>query len=151
MPANVATQYSTELAIQDHRPQVDLIVGAVLLHGAKAPHLIKRADLSNMQPGTVLVDVAVDQGGCIETCHPTTHENPVYVVDGIQHYCVANMPGAVPQTSTQALTQATLPYALLIANHGWEIACQKNEALNKGLTISNGKLIEPGLAELFNL
>jgi alanine dehydrogenase len=151
MPANVATQYSTELAIQEHLPQVDLIVGAVLLHGAKAPHLIKRADLSNMQPGTVLVDVAVDQGGCIETCHPTTHENPVYVVDGIQHYCVANMPGAVPQTSTQALTQATLPYALLIANHGWEIACQKNEALNKGLTIWNGKLIEPGLAELFNL
>jgi alanine dehydrogenase len=151
MPANVATQYSTELAIQEQRPQVDLIVGAVLLHGAKAPHLIKRADLSNMQQGTVLVDVAVDQGGCIETCHPTTHENPVYVVDGIQHYCVANMPGAVPQTSTQALTQATLPYALLIANHGWETACQKNEALNKGLTIKNGELVEPGLAELFNL
>jgi alanine dehydrogenase len=122
-----------------------------LLHGAKAPHLIKRADLAIMQAGTVLVDVAVDQGGCIETCHPTTHENPVYVVDGIQHYCVANMPGAVPQTSTQALTQATLPYALMIANHGWETACQKNEALNKGLTMNNGELVEPGLAALFNL
>ncbi len=151
MPANVYTQYSTELAIQEHLSQVDLVIGAVLLHGAKAPHLIKQKDLKHMQPGTVLVDVAVDQGGCIETCHPTTHENPVYTVDGIQHYCVANMPGAVPQTSTQALTQATLPYALLIANQGWEAACQKNEALNKGLTITDGKLIEPGLAALFNL
>ncbi len=151
MPANVATQYSTEFAIQEHLPYVDLVIGAVLLHGAKAPHLIKRTDLTRMQAGTVLVDVAVDQGGCIETCKPTTHENPVYVVDGIQHYCVANMPGAVPQTSTQALTQATLPYALLIANHGWEAACNQNEALNKGLTMINGKLIEPGLAELFNL
>ena len=151
MPANVATQYSTELAIQEHLPQVDLVIGAVLLHGAKAPHLIKRKDLASMQPGTVLVDVAVDQGGCIETCHPTTHENPVYIVDGIQHYCVANMPGAVPQTSTQALTQATLPYALLLANHGWENACKSNEALNKGLTIIEGKLVDNGLATLFNL
>jgi alanine dehydrogenase len=151
MPANVATQYSTELAIQEHLSQVDLVVGAVLLHGAKAPHLIKRKDLALMQSGTVLVDVAVDQGGCIETCKPTTHENPVYTVDGILHYCVANMPGAVPQTSTQALTQATLPYALLISNHGFETACEKNEALNKGLAIKNGQLLDNGLATLFNL
>ncbi len=151
MPANVATQYSTEFAIQEHLPHVDLVIGAVLLHGAKAPHLIKKSDLSRMQPGTVLVDVAVDQGGCIETCLPTTHENPVYSVDGIQHYCVANMPGAVPQTSTQALTQATLPYALLIANQGWENACKSNEALSKGLTIIEGKLLDYGLARLFNL
>ncbi len=151
MPANVATHYSTELAIQEHLPQVDLVIGAVLLHGAKAPHLIKKEDLLRMQPGTVLVDVAVDQGGCIETCKPTTHENPVFTVDGILHYCVANMPGAVPQTSTQALTQATLPYALLIANHGFEAACEKNEALTKGLTIKNGQLVDNGLAILFNL
>lgn len=151
MPANVATQYSTELAIQEHLPQVDLIIGAVLLPGAKAPHLIKKEDLLRMQPGTVLVDVAVDQGGCIETCHPTTHENPVYVVDGIQHYCVANMPGAVPQTSTQALTQATLPYTLLIANAGWEAACLKSEALKKGLAIQGGLVLDQELISLFNL
>ena len=151
LPANVVTQYSTEFAIQEHLPEVDLVIGAVLLHGAKAPHLIKKEDLARMQPGTVLVDVAVDQGGCIETCKPTTHENPVYILDGIQHYCVANMPGAVPQTSTQALTQATLPYGLLLANEGWEVACQKNEALKKGLTIVEGKLLDSGLAELFNL
>lgn len=150
MPSNVATQYSTELAIQEHLPQVDLVIGAVLLHGAKAPHLIKQKDLARMQAGTVVVDVAVDQGGCIETCKPTTHENPVYTVDGILHYCVANMPGAVPQTSTQALTQATLPYALLIANHGWEKACETNDALKKGLTMFNGKLVDNGLVTLFN-
>jgi alanine dehydrogenase len=104
-----------------------------------------------MQPGTVLVDVAVDQGGCIETCHPTTHEDPVYEVDGILHYCVANMPGAVPQTSTLALTQATLPYVLLLANQGYQEACSTNEALNKGLTIYDGKLFHPGLAAAFSL
>jgi alanine dehydrogenase len=151
LPANVVTQYSTEFAIQEHLPEVDLVIGAVLLHGAKAPHLIKKEDLTRMQPGTVLVDVAVDQGGCIETCKPTTHENPVYIVDGIQHYCVANMPGAVPQTSTQALTQATLPYGLLIASEGWEAACQKNEALKKGLAIVEGKLLDATLAAQFNL
>jgi alanine dehydrogenase len=104
-----------------------------------------------MELGTVLVDVAVDQGGCIETCKPTTHENPVYEIDGILHYCVANMPGAVPQTSTLALTQATLPYIQLLANLGWKEASTSNEALNKGLTIYEGKLFHPGLAASFNL
>jgi alanine dehydrogenase len=151
MPANVHTQYSTTLAIQEHLPSVDLVIGAVLLHGIKAPHLIKKEDLKKMQPGTVLVDVAVDQGGCIETCHPTTHDDPVYEIDGILHYCVANMPGAVPQTSTWALTQATLPYVLLLANQGYQEACSTNEALNKGLTIYDGKLFHPGLAAAFSL
>ena len=121
-------------------------MGAVLLHGAKAPHLIKKEHLSRMEAGTVLVDVAVDQGGCVETCHPTTHDNPVFEVDGILHYCVANMPGAVPQTSTMALTQATLPYALQIANLGWEKACDQHEALNKGLSISQGKILKAEIA-----
>jgi alanine dehydrogenase len=151
MPANVHTQYSTSWAIQEQLPQVDLVIGAVLLHGIKAPHLIKKEDLKKMQAGTVLVDVAVDQGGCIETCHPTTHEDPVYEVDGILHYCVANMPGAVPQTSTMALTQATLPYVMLLANHGYQEACSSNQALNSGLTIYDGKLFHPGLAASFAL
>ncbi|CAM3688298.1 alanine dehydrogenase [Aquirufa aurantiipilula] len=151
LPANVSTQYSTSLAIQECLPQADLIVGAVLLHGAKAPHLIKREDLKRMSPGTVLVDVAVDQGGCIETCRPTTHENPVFEIDGILHYCVANMPGAVPQTSTLALTQATLPYVQQIAREGWNLACSNNQALANGLTIYEGKLQNPALAILFDL
>lgn len=140
LPANCHTQFSTPHAIQGHLATVDLVIGAVLLHGAKAPRLIKREDLKRMSAGTVLVDVAVDQGGCIETCVPTTHENPVFEIDGILHYCVANMPGAVPQTSTHALTQATLPYVALIANQGWKVACTSNEALNLGLTMFEGKL-----------
>lgn len=150
MPANVVTQFSTLLAIQEKLPTVDLVVGAVLLHGAKAPHLIKRNDLKKMQAGSVVVDVAVDQGGCIETCVPTTHEQPVFEVDQIIHYCVANMPGAVPQTSTRALTQATLPYAIAIANKGWEIACAENSALAKGLNIRAGKILNKGVAEAYN-
>jgi len=150
MPANVVTQYSTLLAIKEKLPTVDLLVGAVLLHGAKAPHLVKQADLKLMEAGSVIVDVAVDQGGCIETCKPTTHENPVFTIDGITHYCVANMPGAVPQTSTRALTQATLPYALAIANKGWEIACAENQALAKGLNIRAGKILHKGVSEAFN-
>jgi alanine dehydrogenase len=146
LPANVQTEYSTQHAIEAHLPSADLIVGAVLLHGAKAPHLIKKEHLSQMEAGTVLVDVAVDQGGCIETCRPTTHENPVFEIDGIIHYCVANMPGAVPQTSTMALTQATLPYALQIANLGWEKACDQHEALNKGLSICQGKILKAEIA-----
>ena len=150
MPANVVTQYSTLMAIQEKLPTVDLVIGAVLLHGAKAPHLVKQADLKLMEAGSVIVDVAVDQGGCIETCKPTTHENPVFTIDGITHYCVANMPGAVPQTSTRALTQATLPYALAIANKGWEIACAENQALAKGLNIRAGKILHKGVSEAFN-
>ncbi len=150
MPANVVTQYSTVMAIQEKLPTVDLVIGAVLLHGAKAPHLIKKADLALMEAGTVVVDVAVDQGGCIETCKPTTHENPVYTEQNILHYCVANMPGAVPQTSTRALTQATLPYAIAIANKGWEKACVENAALAKGLNIKAGKILHKGVADAYN-
>ncbi len=142
LPPNVDTQFSTSYTIQEHLPNVDLIIGAVLLHGAKAPHLVKSDDLLKMEKGTVLVDVAVDQGGCIETCKPTTHENPIFEIDGIVHYCVANMPGAVPQTSTLALTQATLPFVHLLANNGWEQACQQNKALAKGLSISKGEIID---------
>lgn len=151
MPANVHTQFATSHAIQNHLPYVDLLIGAVLLHGAKAPQLITKEDLRKMESGTVLVDVAVDQGGCIETCRPTTHENSVYEIDGILHYCVANMPGAVPQTSTLALTQATLPYVQTLANLGWKEAITSNDALNKGLTLYDGKLSHPGLAAAFNL
>ena len=150
MPANVVTQYSTVLAIREKLPHTDLVIGAVLLHGAKAPHLIKKEDLKTMEAGSVVVDVAVDQGGCIETCRPTTHENPVYVEENVLHYCVANMPGAVPQTSTRALTQATLPYALSIANKGWEKACAENPALAKGLNIRAGKILHKCVSEAFN-
>lgn len=151
LPANIDTQFSTSYAVQEHLAKADLIIGAVLLHGAKAPHLIKREDLSKMEKGTVLVDVAVDQGGCIETCKPTTHENPVFEIDGILHYCVANMPGAVPQTSTAALTQATLPYVQLLAKEGWEMACKQNQSLAKGLSIAKGELLDVRLKELFKL
>ena len=151
LPANVKTVYSNEYNIREAIKTADLIIGAVLIPGAKAPHLITRDMLKEMRPGTVLVDVAVDQGGCIETCKPTTHENPTYEIDGIIHYCVANMPGAVPQTSTMALTQATLPYVHLLANLGWTEACIQNEALNKGLTIYDGKLFHAGVAATFNL
>jgi alanine dehydrogenase len=150
MPANVVTQYSTVMAIREKLPTTDLVIGAVLLPGARAPHLIKESDLKTMEAGSVVVDVAVDQGGCIETCHPTTHENPVFMVDNVLHYCVANMPGASPQTSTRGLTQATLPYALLIANKGWEKACADNPALEKGLNICAGKILNKGVLEAFN-
>lgn len=151
MPANVNTFMSSEYNIRDLLSSHDLIVGAVLIPGAKAPHLITRDMLKLMRPGTVVVDVAVDQGGCIETCKPTTHENPTYIIDDILHYCVANMPGAVPYTSTLALTNATLPYALQLANHGWEAACRNNEELRKGLNIVQGKIVYKGVAEAFDL
>jgi alanine dehydrogenase len=151
MPANVDTVMSNEYNIRDLIRHADLIVGAVLIPGAKAPHLITRAMLKLMKPGTVLVDVAVDQGGCIETCVPTTHENPTYVIDDVVHYCVANMPGAVPYTSTLALTNATLPYALQLANLGWQKACMLNEELRKGLNVVNGKIVYRGVAEAWHL
>ena len=122
-----------------------------LIPGAKAPHLITREMLKTMQPGSVLVDVAIDQGGCFETSVPTTHANPVYQVEGVQHYCVANIPGAVPFTSTLALTNATLPYALKLANLGWKQACEENEDLRKGLNVVNGKIVCKAVAETFNL
>jgi alanine dehydrogenase len=151
MPANVNTYMSSEYNIRDLLNSHDLIIGAVLIPGAKAPHLITRDMLKLMRPGTVVVDVAVDQGGCIETCKPTTHENPTYMVDDILHYCVANMPGAVPYTSTLALTNATLPYALQLADFGWEIACRENEELRKGLNIVKGNIVYQGVAEAFDL
>ena len=151
MPANVNTFMSNEFNIRELIRNHDLIVGAVLIPGAKAPHLITRDMLKEMNPGTVLVDVAVDQGGCIETCRPTTHQDPTYVIDGILHYCVANMPGAVPYTSTLALTNATLPYAMQLANKGWKKACQDNRELLLGLNVINGEIVYEGVAKAFNL
>jgi len=151
LPANVKTQMSNEYTIRELVQTHDLIIGAVLIPGAKAPNLITRDMLKTMKPGTVLVDVAVDQGGCIETCKPTTHENPTFIIDDVVHYCVANMPGAVPFTSTQALTNATLPYAVQLANKGWKQACADNAELKKGLNVVNGKVVYPGVAEAFGL
>ena len=151
LPANVDTAYSNRHNILDAVRRADLVIGAVLLPGAKAPHLVKRADLKLMKPGSVIVDVAVDQGGCVETIKPTTHENPTYFVDGILHYAVANMPGGVPRTSTLALTNATLPYGLKLAKHGWRAACKADQALRLGLNVVEGKVVYPGVAEAFHL
>ena len=141
MPNNVITEYSNEYTIRKHIKDSDLIVGGVLIPGAKAPKLITKDMLKDMQPGTVIVDVAVDQGGCFETTRATTHEDPIYIIDNVVHYCVANMPGAVPYTSTVALTNVTLPYVLQIANKGWEKACNENEGLHKGLNIVEGTIV----------
>jgi alanine dehydrogenase len=149
MPANVDTMMSSQYNIEEILPRTDLVIGAVLIPGAKAPHLITREMLKLLPKGAVLVDVAIDQGGCFETSKPTTHANPVYEVDGILHYCVANIPGAVPYTSTLALTNATLPYALKLANLGWEKACELHEDLRKGLNIVNGEIVHPAVAECF--
>ena len=151
MPPNVVTRYSNEVNIRELIPIMDLIIGAVLIPGAKAPNLITRDMLKDMQAGTVLVDVAVDQGGCIETCRPTTHADPTFIIDDVVHYCVANMPGAVPYTSTIALTNATLPYALQLANKGWEKACKDNQELAKGLNVINGDVVYEAVAEVFGL
>ena len=151
MPANVNTFMSNEYNIRELIGSHDLIIGAVLIPGAKAPNLITRDMLKDMRPGTVLVDVAVDQGGCIETCKPTTHENPTYIIDDVVHYCVANMPGAVPYTSTLALTNATLPYAIQLANKGWKQACKDNKELMLGLNIINGEIVYKAVGEAFNL
>ncbi|MEZ0610047.1 alanine dehydrogenase [Fibrella sp. WM1] len=151
MPANVDTMMSNDYNIREEVQHADLIVGAVLIPGAKAPHLVTRDMLKLMRPGTVLVDVAVDQGGCIETCRPTTHEDPTYVIDDVVHYCVANMPGAVPYTSTVALTNATLPYALQLANKGWQQACRDNAELRLGLNVVEGKIVYKGVADAFGL
>lgn len=151
MPPNVTTLYSNEYNIRNLIRTSDLIVGAVLIPGAKAPKLISRDMLKDMRPGTVLVDVAVDQGGCIETCTPTTHEDPIFIIDDIVHYCVANMPGAVPYTSTIALTNATLPYAIQLAGKGWKQACKDDKALKLGLNIVGGKVVYKGVADAFGL
>jgi alanine dehydrogenase len=151
MPANVTTLYANEYNIRNLIKDHDVIVGAVLVAGAKAPKLISRDMLKTMRPGTVLIDVAVDQGGCIETCTPTTHENPTFIIDDIVHYCVANMPGAVPYTSTLALTNATLPYVLQLAEKGWKKACTDSAALKLGLNIVHGKVVYKGVADAFGL
>jgi alanine dehydrogenase len=151
LPANVDLVYSNRHNILDALDKADLVIGAVLLPGAKAPHLVKRVDLKRMKPGSVIVDVAVDQGGCIETIHATTHDNPTYVVDGIIHYAVANMPGGVPRTSTLALTNATFPYAKRLAKHGWRKACKADPALRLGLNVIEGRVVYPGVAEAFGL
>ncbi|MCB0509900.1 MAG: alanine dehydrogenase [Bacteroidetes bacterium] len=151
MPANVVTRFSNEMNIRELIPTHDLIVGAVLIPGAKAPNLITRDMLKDMQPGTVLVDVAVDQGGCIETCKPTTHEDPTFIIDDVVHYCVANMPGAVPYTSTIALTNATLPYAIELAGKGWKKACKENAELRLGLNVVEGKVTYKGVSDAFDL
>jgi len=151
MPANVKTMMSNEFNIREQIKQADLIVGAVLIPGAKAPHLITKDMLKDMKKGAVVVDVAVDQGGCIETCKPTTHENPTYVIDDVVHYCVANMPGAVPYTSTLALTNATLPYAIQLADKGWKKAAQENADLIPGLNVIQGDIVYKAVAEAFNM
>ena len=151
MPANVDLIYSNRHNILEHLEHADLLVGAVLVPGAKAPKLVVREDLKRMKAGSVIVDVAVDQGGCVETIRPTTHENPIYEVDGVIHYGVANMPGGVPRTSTLALTNATFPYAARIARLGWQEACRKDPALALGLNVVNGHVTYPGVAEAFDL
>ncbi len=151
MPKNITSLFSSEANIRAMLPTVDLIIGAVLKPGAKAPHLITREMLSHMRPGTVLVDVAIDQGGCFETSKPTTHQDPVYFVDEILHYCVANMPGAVPYTSTLGLTNVTLPYAVALANKGWKQAVNEDIELLKGVNIVEGTIVYEDVAEAFGM
>ncbi len=149
MAKNVTTMMSNPFNIRQAIKKADLVIGAVLIAGAKAPKLITKEMLKLMKPGSVVVDVSVDQGGCIETCKPTTHEDPTYVVNDVVHYCVANMPGAVPFTSTIALTNATLPYAVELANNGWHAACRHNEELKLGLNIIEGEIVYKGVADAF--
>ena len=146
-----STVYSSTLAIEEMLPRADLVIGAVLIHGARAPYVIKRSQLELMKERAVLVDVSIDQGGCFETSRPTTHSDPVYEVDGITHYCVTNMPGAVPVTSTFALTNATLPYVLAIADHGVGGAIERDPGLRPGVNVADGKVTHPAVAEGTNL
>lgn len=151
LPPNVKTLYSSSYNIEKELPDTDLVIGSVLIPGAKAPHLITKEMIKLLKKGSVLVDVAIDQGGCFETSHPTTHTDPVFMVDGIVHYCVANIPGAVAYTSTLALTNATLPYTIQLANNGWEKACAQDQGLKCGLNVVNGKIVFPAVAEAFGL
>lgn len=151
MSENVDTMFSSEANIRNMLPEVDMVIGAVLKPGAKAPHLITKDMLGDMKKGAVLVDVAIDQGGCFETSKPTTHDNPIYDVDGIVHYCVTNMPGAVPYTSTLGLTNVTLPYAVDIANKGWKEALNEDEELKMGLNIANGEIVYKDVADAFDM
>src|SRR5215217_1657509 len=142
-----STVYSTRLAVEEMLPNADLVIGAVLVHGARAPYVIRREQLALMKPGAVLVDVAIDQGGCFETSRPTTHQDPTFEVDGIAHYCVANMPGAVPITSTDALTNATLPYAIALADEGVSAAIRRDPGLRPGVNVAAGVVTHPAVAE----
>jgi alanine dehydrogenase len=151
MPPNCNLLFSTRYAIRKQVEDSDLVIGAVLIPGKKAPRLVMKDDLKRMRPGSVIVDVAVDQGGCVETIKPTTHDQPTYVVDNIIHYGVANMPGGVPRTSTLALTNATLPYALKLAELGWRHACVADHTLARGVNVVDGKITYPGVAEAFGL
>ncbi|WP_396602901.1 alanine dehydrogenase [Algibacter sp. R77976] len=151
MPNNVISEFSSEYNIRKHIVDSDLIIGGVLIKGAKAPKLITRDMLKEMRPGTVMVDVAVDQGGCFETTKPTTHQDPTYIIDEVVHYSVANMPGAVPYTSTMGLTNVTLPYVIKLANEGWEKACDNNASLAKGLNIVKGEIVYKEIAEAFDM
>lgn len=151
MPKNVKTLYSSRHNIEQELPATDLVIGSVLVPGAKAPHLVTRDMVGLMKKGSVMVDVAVDQGGCFETTHPTTHSDPVYEIDGVIQYAVANIPGAVPYTSTMALTNATLPYALRLADEGWKEACRKDPGLAEGVNVVDGKIVYKAVAEAFGL
>ena len=151
MPSNCFTLKSSPKLLRDLLQTADLVIGAVLIPGTKAPKLITREMLGLMKPGSVLVDVAIDQGGCFQTSKPTTHTEPTYMVDGIVHYCVANMPGAVAKTSTLALTNATLPYAVQIANHGWKKACHENREILPGVNVVGGKVTYRGVADAFDM
>ena len=142
-----STVFSSTLAVEEMLPRADLVIGAVLVHGARAPYVVRRDQLKLMKPGAVLVDVAIDQGGCFETSRPTTHRDPTFEVDGITHYCVANMPGAVPITSTYALTNATLPYAIALADHGVDEAIRRDPGLRLGVNVAAGKVTHPAVAE----
>lgn len=151
MPKNVKTLYSSRHNIEEELPTTDLVIGSVLIPGAKTPHLITKDMLKLMRPGSVIVDVAIDQGGSFETSKATTHSEPVYVVDGVVHYAVANIPGAVPFTSTLALTNATLPYAIRLADMGWQEACRKDPGLADGVNMVDGKVTFKAVAEAFDL
>lgn len=151
MPKNVKTLFSSRHNIEEELPATDLVIGSVLIPGAKAPHLVTEDMLKLLKKGSVMVDVAIDQGGCFETSHATTHSDPVYEVDGVIHYCVANIPGAVPFTSTMALTNATLPYALRLADLGWEEACRRDKGLAEGVNVVDGKIVYKAVAEAFGL
>ena len=151
MPANVNTVYSDPHAVAEHLPAADLVVGAVLIPGAKAPHLISRADLKRMKPGSVIVDVAIDQGGCVETARMTTHSDPVYEVDGVLHYCVGNMPGAVARTATHALTNATLPWILKLADLGPDRLAQSDHNFANAVNMERGMLTNKPVAEAHGL
>jgi alanine dehydrogenase len=151
MPRNVTTLFSDRHNIADSLNRADLLIGAVLIPGAKAPYLVRRADLKRMQPRAVIIDVAIDQGGCVETSRPTTHSNPTYMIDDVVHYCVTNMPGAVGRTSTYALTNVTLPYVLQLARKGFERAVRENPGLAQGVNIRGGKVTNPAVAETFHL